>query len=90
MDRCRQVIDLESNVWNGLHQVRNQCTVPVPLPLDAERIVVVIAYRYLQMRQRNFAIEMGSRWYPTWLYFIGKVAPASRVACSLTQAANDR
>jgi hypothetical protein len=34
------------------------------LPLNAEWIVLVIAYRYLQMRKWNLAIETYGRRYP--------------------------
>src|SRR5579862_6179157 len=63
-DRLLQVIDLESNVWNGFHQVWNWRAVPVSLPLNAERVVLVIAYRHLQMRQWDLPIEREGRRYP--------------------------
>src|SRR6202034_2485485 len=62
-DRLREVVDLEGNVRNGLHQVWDRRAVPVSLPLNAERVVLVIAYGDLQMRHRDLAVEAGGRWY---------------------------
>ena len=56
-DHDIQVIDFESNVRNGLHQVWIRRAVPVSLLLNAERVVLVIAYGDLQMRQWDLAIE---------------------------------
>ncbi len=62
-DRVLQVIDLESNVRSGLHQVWIRRAVPVSLPLNAERVVLVIAYGDVQLRQWDLPIEPGGRWY---------------------------
>src|SRR6516165_1622222 len=63
-DCLRQVVDLEGNVRNGLHQVWIRRVVPVSLPLNAEWVVLVITYRHLQVRQWNLASEICGRRYP--------------------------
>src|SRR6516162_3270729 len=63
-DRLRQVVDLEGNVRNGLHQVWIRRVVPVSLPLNAEWVVLMITYRHLQVRQWNLASEICGRRYP--------------------------
>jgi hypothetical protein len=45
-----------------LHKLYRRA-VPVSLPLNAERVVLVIAYGDLQMRQWDLAVEPGGRWY---------------------------
>src|ERR1700733_393293 len=63
-DRLLQVVDLKGNVRNGLHQLWIRRVIPVSLPLNAEWVVLVVAYRHLQMRQWNLAIEICGRRYP--------------------------
>jgi hypothetical protein len=63
-DCLRQIADLEGNVRNGFHEVWIRRVVPVSLPLNAEWVVLVIAYRHLQVWQWNLATEICCRRYP--------------------------
>jgi len=56
-ERGGEIVDFESDVRHRLHEIGIRRVVPVALPLDPERIVLVIADRDLQMRERNLAVE---------------------------------
>src|SRR5215469_16627574 len=65
-DCLRQVVDLEGNVRNGLHQVWIRRVVPVSLPLNGEWVVLAITYRHLasaavESRQRNLRSSVSRR-----------------------------
>jgi hypothetical protein len=69
---CRvDILDLERDMSDGLHQLGIGCVLPVSLPLDAERIVRVIAHRDFQMRKVDLARKRPVRRYADVMEFHG-------------------
>jgi len=64
-----KIVNLKRDMCDRLCKIRIGRSLPVPLPLDAERIVLVIAYGELEVRQRNLALEGARRGNPNVIVF---------------------
>src|SRR3954451_7254021 len=57
LDRSGEIVDLERDVSDGLHEFGVRRPLPVPHPLHAEGIALVIAASQAEVRERDLIIE---------------------------------